>query len=116
MNPQRGDIAVTILGRSFTLRPSFEAIAEIEGRTGLGLLPLFRKFQMQDYGGRDVVNVVVPAVTAAMGADVASELPALIVRHGFVKLQPAIGEFLTRAMGGEDLGKTDAPAAGPAQT
>jgi|LakMenEpi03Aug12_release.lakeMendotaPanAssembly.Ray.scaffolds.fasta_scaffold171439_6 hypothetical protein len=100
MNPQRGDVPVTIAGTVYTMRPSFEALAAIEEKTGVGIIPLWRRFGQQDFGIRDVVTVVTEAVRAGEGK-VPDKFPALIVQTGIFTLAQPIASFLTNALAGD---------------
>lgn len=100
MNPQRGDVPVTIAGTTYTMRPSFEALAAIEEKTGLGLVALWRRFGQQEFGARDVVTVIAEGVRAGEGK-VPDKLAALIIQAGLFTLAPSVAKFLTHALAGE---------------
>ena len=42
-NKHRGEVTISLGGRSYLLRPTFAAIAEIEARSGQGLIGLARR-------------------------------------------------------------------------
>lgn len=65
-NPHRGEVAVTIGDREVVLRPTFEAMAEIETVLGQGLVPLTRRFAQSDYGARDVAAVLLAGANAVL--------------------------------------------------
>lgn len=110
MNPQRGDVPVTIAGTVYTMRPTFEALAAIEEKTGIGLIPLWKRFGTQQYGIRDVVHVVTEAVRAGEGR-VPDGFSEKIVQTGVVTLSKPIAEYLTNALAGDAApGKDEAAA------
>jgi Phage tail tube protein, GTA-gp10 len=44
-NPERGEVALTLDGRGFVLRPSLTAVQAIEQQAGCGLLKLFERLR-----------------------------------------------------------------------
>lgn len=100
MNSQRGDVPVTIAGTVYTMRPSFEALASIEEKLGVGLIPLWRRFGQQDFGIRDVVTVVTESVRAGEGK-VPDAFAQKIVQTGIFTLAKPIATFLTNALAGD---------------
>jgi hypothetical protein len=65
-NPHRGEVAVRIGARDLVLRPTFEAMAEIEATLGQGLVPLTRRVVQRDFGARDVAAVLLAGANAAL--------------------------------------------------
>ncbi len=47
-NATRGEVVVTLEGREYILRPSYEAICAFEADTGLGLLALLQQAEAMD--------------------------------------------------------------------
>lgn len=114
-NAHRGEIAVELGGRAVTLRPTFEALARIEGETGVGVYALARRLQaaLTDQSGElragDVASVLSAGIAAAEGRTPAkAEIGALIVEAGLIAAASAAFAFLIRALAGErDRAETD---------
>ncbi|WP_439816226.1 gene transfer agent family protein [Zavarzinia sp. CC-PAN008] len=99
-NPHRGEVDLVIGPHHLTLRPTFEALVEIEERAGTGLIPLTRRFLSRDFGLKDALAVIGPAAKA--GGRVPDDLGPALVAHGLVGLGPALAGFLVRAVAGPD--------------
>lgn len=54
-NRELGEVNVTISGREFTLRPSFEAIAELEDRLDMGIFKVARHLGASDVRAKFIV-------------------------------------------------------------
>lgn len=57
-NPHRGEIALELAGRRVALRPTFEALAEVEEKLGLDLVPLAQRFAAKRVGVRHLAAIV----------------------------------------------------------
>lgn len=108
MNELRGETSVTLGGTDYVLRPTFEALQEIERLTGLGLVPLAKKFLAQEFGVSDIRAVLIPAIKAG-GAKAPDELGKLIMQAGPINLGGKIASFLTIALSGGEEKNAEAP-------
>ena len=99
-NHQRGEVSVTLAGTEFTLRPTFAALAEIESRAGMGLVPLAQRFLDRQFGLSDVLAVLGPAIKAG-GAPPPEKLGDAVVAAGVLNLAGPIARFLAHALGGD---------------
>ncbi len=109
MNKQRGEVAVRLNGHEYTMRPTFEALVEIEERLGAGLVPIARRFVDAQFGVREVSGILAAGIRGG-GEKVPANLGELIVRQGVLSFSDAIGTFLTGALQGDSAGKPEAPA------
>lgn len=57
-NAALGDVAVTLAGKDYVLRPTFEAVMAIEGATGVGFPELYTRFRASRYTTGEVVIVL----------------------------------------------------------
>lgn len=108
MNKQRGDVAVTIDGQDYVLRPTYQALAEIESRTGVGLVALAGKFMNRDFGVTEAVTIVSAGI-AGSGEKPPKDLGDMMIGHGVLQLAGPILEFLTNGLTGDQAGKADGP-------
>lgn len=99
MNPARGEAVVTLGGETFTLRPSFEALVEIETRAGCRIVPLALRLAKGDYGPADLEAVLLPCLKAA-GGPVPNDLRARIAAE-VMPLGRQVVTFLARALAAE---------------
>ncbi len=63
-NLQRGEIPIKLDGVEYTLRPTFNAICEIESRTGLGIAQLILKAESGNTTLKDVVYIIWAGIKA----------------------------------------------------
>ncbi len=97
-NPYRGEISLKLGESDYTLRPSFAALAEIESRTGLGILNIARNFAEGDLPLTAQAEILRAGIVAAGGTP-PPQLPDLMLQAGLVSLQPLIAQFLMAGCG-----------------
>ncbi len=107
MNKQRGDVAVTLDGRECVLRPTFDALVEIEERLGIGLVPLAKRFVAGEFGIREV-SVILAAGLRGAGQKVPEDLGNKIVKAGVLSFTQALVQLLTNALQGDSEGNAEA--------
>lgn len=110
-NKERGDIAVTLGGRKFALRPTYEALCEIEEATGVKIVPLAAMFAAKHFGMRDMTAVVTAGLKAAGEPATAGTVGPMIVATGVTDpdLNTAVNDFFVMALsGGKESGEGDA--------
>lgn len=106
-NIHRGDVGAMLAGTRVTLRPTFEALARMEGETGAGLLALARRFEAAlvrregDLRIGDVAAVLRHGIAAAEGKAPDDEaLGALIAEAGLIAAAGAAFALIARALTG----------------
>lgn len=119
-NQQRGEVAVVFSKgregeRKVVLRPTYEAMAQIEAELGKGLLPLVRQFTAQQIGITEVVCVLFHGALAAGEKLERLQMGALVLAGNFAEASKGATDFLSNAItGGSPQKKSGAPAAGGA--
>ena len=99
-NKQRGEVEVCFAGKTWTMRPAFGALAEIEGRTGLGMAAVVRRFAEGELGIDDVAAVIRAGIGAAHDdAPDYESVRRAMVEEGFNKCSVVAAEFLGNALG-----------------
>lgn len=104
-NPHRGEVELSLGGRRFVMRPSFAAIAEIETRSGQGLVGLARRLTAGDIRVSDFATVITAGLKAAGEPARYEKVGEMVLDEGVGTLAPAVGEFLRQAIAG---GRTEA--------
>ena len=100
-NKQRGEVEVRLGGRTWTMRPTFQAIAEIEDRTGLGMVELVVRFSDGRFGVTHMTAVIWAGIHAAHDdAPDFDEVGEMVVKHGIQRLAVAVGAFLATVLSG----------------
>lgn len=97
-NRHRGEVAVTLAGRSYTMRPTFTALAEIEDRTGCGLLGLLHR--LRDHSVKDTCSVIYCGIKATDPKADEEEICGLVVETGVNNLIEAMMDFVEMALYG----------------
>ena len=111
-NPHRGEVEITLAGKTYTMRPTFEALCEIEDRTGVGLAVQLRRFAEGTFGVRDVAAILSAGIRASdKAAPGIDEIGQIIVEEGIAPFAEAIGVFLAGTVGAVRGGKVEAGAA-----
>lgn len=119
-NANRGEVEITLAGDSYTLRPSFQALCEIEEATGMGIAALLRRYGDGAFGVRDVAAVLWAGIRATdRQAPRMNEIGEIIVEEGLAAFVEPVGRFLARAVSGggrERPGEAQKKPAAPERT
>lgn len=108
-NPHRGEVEVTLDGKSWTLRPTFEALCEIEDSTGVGIAVMLRRFGEGSFGVRDVAAILAAGIAATgKPAPGIERIGEIVVEQGIASFVAPIGVFLAGAVGIDPGGKAGA--------
>ena len=100
-NKHRGEAAIHIGDRTYTLRPTFTALVEIEERTGMGLIELAQCFFDQKVRVKDVVSVIFAGIRAAENDWPEEDVVAnAVVENGLANVIEPVGAFLADALAG----------------
>ena len=110
-NKVRGEIEVELAGKTWTMRPAFGALAEIEGRTGLGMAAVVKRFTEGVFGIDDLAAVIAAGIRAAHDdAPDFESVKRAIVEEGFNEFAVVASEFLAGALAGGASGRTEGQA------
>ncbi|MFQ5783600.1 MAG: gene transfer agent family protein [Alphaproteobacteria bacterium] len=114
-NAERGEIDVTFDGASYTLRPTFQALCEIEDETGMGIAAIVQRFRKAEFGVREVTAIMVAGMTAAHGdaAPARAAVEAAIGDGRFDALATTAAAFLAAALAGIGAPPREAPPKKP---
>ena len=104
-NKQRGEVDVKLGGKTWTMRPAFQALCEIEDRTGVGITTLARRFHDGDFGAGPIVAVLWAGIRAAHDdAPDYDEVGRLVVAEGVIGFAAPALAFLLAALLGDGAG------------
>ncbi len=108
-NPHRGDVAVTFGGKEFVLRPTWQAIVEIETSTGRGIVEIAQVVATNRHGLTMSAHIITAGLKAAGEPASYEKVCAMIHEKGVVNLSVEIDQFLTNALtGGMEPGEAKA--------
>jgi hypothetical protein len=63
-NPDRGEVAITLGGKSYVMRPGFDAMRKLEAMAGKSVVKILGRFQDQDFSIIDVAAVITAGINA----------------------------------------------------
>ena len=100
-NKMRGEVTVKLFGKTMTMRPTFQSMAAIEGRLGMGCIPLMRLIATQDFGVVHIVVVLTEGLKGAGYPATENRVGEEVVEVGFTKFARPVSEFLRLALGAD---------------
>jgi hypothetical protein len=109
-NPERGEVTILLDGRAYPMRPSYEAMLSIEGKSGSSLLSILSRHAQPDMGLTltEMAIIVTEGIKAAgkdredkfLMAVSQDKIGELIYRSGFVASLAPVEAFLLNAISG----------------
>lgn len=106
-NSYRGEVTVSVAGRAYTLRPTFQILCEIEERIGLTLPQLLRRVAAKGLLASEILMLLALATrhdgSRPFESEVFLNMPADEV--DLHPLMPALARLLLGALGGASDGK-----------
>lgn len=112
-NPHRGEVAVTLGDREYVMRPTFEAMAQIEEELGAGLVAIASRLHSGQYGARDVAAVLIAGIKAERGRMRRDTVQNAIVAQGVLAFAVPVATFLGNCLtGGAEPGEATAAESG----
>lgn len=104
-NPHRGEVSIALgprgaRRRRYLLRPTFQAMAEIEAATGRDLDRLAQRFLAGEATVGEVAAVVAAGLKAAGGPDDPDEVAELVFRRGILACCQPAAAFVIGALSG----------------
>ncbi len=113
MNKARGEVTLSLGGRDWVLRPTFQALCEIESELGEGLIALVRRLAAGSVGVRDVAVIVHAGIKAVEKKPPSyDKVGQMVIEAGIVGLLGPLGEFLGAAFSDRDDESDDGAADG----
>lgn len=99
-NKTRGEVNVSLAGREWAMRPTFQALCEIEGMTGKTLRHLGLNFVQKEVRARDVTAILCAGLKAGHGdkAPDFNEIGEAIMDQGMKSVEQPVVDFLAAVM------------------
>lgn len=98
-NPARGDVRIEMGGRHFVLRPSFQAIAQMEAHFARGIIAIARDYHNGKITAASDFLALLEIGIRASGETVPENLPELMVEKGIAQLIEPLGQYVAHACG-----------------
>lgn len=109
-NNTRGEIEVTLGGERHTMRPTFQAMCEIENTTEMGLVELAQRFSEGRFGGQHVTAIILAGLRGAYNDPPSyEEIGEQVVKQGFQDLAGPVSAFLAVLLTGEEQAAPGGP-------
>lgn len=98
-----GEIEIKLGGKTYTLKPSFQSIAEIEDRSGLGIAALASKISKGNIGLKDAAALIYGGLIGSGETSLRfEEVGEMIRREGPIKFFGIASEFLASCLKGDE--------------
>lgn len=92
-NKARGEVEFVVGGETYTARPTFQAVAQLEDTIG-GVMPFIRRLQAGDFKTTEIVVAVSIALASGKPKKMAELQPA-IFEDGPIKFIGPLAEYLS---------------------
>jgi hypothetical protein len=100
-NKNRGEVSVKLAGKTYILRPSFQAICSIESEVGKSILDILINLPKEKITLSEMESIIKHGITAyGKNAQIdQSDIGELIYGEGIINILPSLIEFLELAIG-----------------
>ena len=116
-NPHRGEVEIQLGGKTYVMRPTFEAIVEAETRTGLGLVTMASKAAVADLSLSHFTWIIVSGLKASGEDATYKTVGPMVFEAGIESVHQPVVDYLTNALnGGKPMGEAKAPGEGKTGT
>lgn len=99
-NNHMGEITLKLDGVDYVLRPTFEAMAQIENQTGQGVLLLTNKLIAGSARLTDIAIIIAEGIKASDNK-IPNDFYDKIMKTGYVALIDQVSVFLSKAVTGD---------------
>lgn len=102
-NRVRGELEVKIVGKLVKLVPSWEGIAEVEDKAGVGVIGLAFRFQNNDIGFKNMCALIWGGMVGSGERPFENyrELCEAVRKTGLVKFVKPVSQFLSECVAGD---------------
>lgn len=102
-NKVRGEVEVELGGKRYTLRPSFEAMAEAESILGYGVVKVATRFIRGEHGVREVAAMLYAGMVGSGAREMSfNEVGAAVVKAGLGNLSKPASQFAFEMLKGDE--------------
>lgn len=114
-NPHRGEVGVSLVvegkEKSFVLRPSHTAMAEMEEELGMGAIEVLDRFRFRKFGLREVSVVVAAGLRASGNPAKTPRVAEMVYQTGVQRVATeAVRLLINMLNGGREPGEGEAEA------
>jgi hypothetical protein len=96
-NNLRSEVSMEIGGKVYSLRPTFQALCEIETSCNMSVITLLMKFDQRGIFLKELVAIVRSGLRGA-GHRVPKNLVEILHKKGFTEILPMICNFLKQGL------------------
>jgi hypothetical protein len=109
-NPERGDVEIELGGQKFVMRPTFEAMVQMEQATGIGMLDLALRAGGGTLGISETTHIICAGITAATGNRATfDKFGPMVFKKGIMSTIKPVADLMANALsGGEKPGEDQA--------
>lgn len=106
MNPQRGEVEITLGGQSYTIRPTFQVLSSIEGALGCGTLAVVQRWTRGEIAVTEVAQILFQALRPMKGPAL-NKIGEMLMREGYQHHIAPLVNFMARPFTGNDATEFD---------
>lgn len=109
-NKHRGEVEIELGGRTFIMRPTPQAVVDMENALNLGVVAICERFQERKFGWRDIFPIVAAGIRASKtdGGISDQKIAEIVFDEGLENIFNPCLQFLSGCLGGGQE-KTDDP-------
>lgn len=98
-NKERAETEISLAGKKYKLRPTFEALCEIEDKAGVGIPGLVLQFRDKKVGYKQISAIIFGGLFGAGNSSLSfEEIGKLVMDEGINKFVLPCGLFIVGAM------------------
>lgn len=109
MNPYRGEFEIEIRGKSYTLRPSFEALVEFEEHVGKSAIKAMQEMMSGDFSAKIITGAIYSGIRGYLrvGNNLGQSpsynvIGQMVQSEGIADMAAHASRFLTYALSSDD--------------
>lgn len=100
VNAMRGEVAILLRNKSYTMRPTFEALGKIEHDTKLGIIALARQLHEGSISLHSMAVIITYCINAVEKAVTLESVGEALVEQGISTAIKPVSELLAGVLGG----------------
>ena len=102
-NGVRGDVGITLGGKEYVLRPTYQALIEIERMTGGTMTTVARRILDGDIGMGDATAIITAGLKAAGEPATTEAVGKMVYDAGLLNVGVPLVQFCTNGLTGGDV-------------
>lgn len=103
-NPKRAEVEIELGTHTYTIKPTFQVMCEIEDSTGCGIIELGERMTRMQFGIQDVTKILYPPLKDQKNQDTGKpwtyeDLGQALLEKGFPLVAGPLSQFFAFSLG-----------------